>query len=135
MIPTLSLVDSALNPLMALGSVIRTEGHRTSLETTIRAGSITPEERFRRICGRGLRLFLGGRSHMAQYGSYSGDAFDALTADLSMLVMVLQTLRIGVVGHTLRIDRNPRGRTCPVPWDGVSASPLSFSSRLIPTQT
>ena len=127
--PTLSLVDSALNPLLALGVGYTYRGATGFLgdqnprrEHHTRGGISTG------YAGPEFGLFLGAGATWLNMGQDSGDAFDALTADLSMLVMLLQTLRIGVVGHNLfELTENPsRGDLPRSLGTGISASAAQF---------
>ena len=128
-IPTLSLVDSALNPLMALGVGYTYRGASDFLgDNNPRREHHTRGAISTGYAGADFGLFLGAGATWLNMGQDSGDAFDALTADLSMLVMVLQTLRIGVVGHNLfELTENPSRADMPRSLGtGVSASAAQF---------
>ena len=124
--PTISFVDSLLNPMLAAGvgytfraaSGFEGDGDRRREHHT-RGGLSTGyfSESIGFSLGAGLQWLNMGQTD-------SGTADDYVTMDASAMIVVLQTIRIAVVGHNAFqfSDTDPKGDTPRSLGTGVSAT-------------
>ena len=110
--PTISFVDSLLNPMLAAGvgytfraaSGYQGDGDRRREHHT--RGAISTG-----YSGQALGFYLGAGLNWLNMGVESGEADDFVAMDTSVTLVVLQTVRLAVVGHNLFpfTDMDPKG--------------------------
>ena len=110
--PTISFVDSLLNPMLAAGvgytfraaSGFKGDGDRRREHHT--RGAISTG-----YAGQALGFFIGSGINWLNMGRESGQADDYVAMDTSVTMVVLQTVRLAIVGHNLFpfTDMDPHG--------------------------